>query len=226
MRSFVLVLLAAELVLVAGVHVEFPSVRRAPAVLIRAAVRGCDADEPFVFQPPPVSAETLQVGNIIAGRVLGPNKLGGYDIDIGIGRPALVPKNEAALLPNATEGRVPGQGWAELGVGEVYETQAASYTDSTAWEWETAVWHAQKALQRRSVCAHDMSGTCTAGTLRSPPEHHSSRRGLALCGVQCPGLRPVGLRCLPLLCACVCMWRQAAAASAGAGRGRSQATAP
>jgi len=74
-----------------------------------------------LFKPPPLSVDALKVGNIVIGQVLGAHKAGGYEVDIGTGTPATLPKCEAALLANSTEGRVPGQGWSELNAGEVYQ---------------------------------------------------------------------------------------------------------
>jgi small subunit ribosomal protein S1 len=83
-------------------------------------VRASEAEEaPFV--PPPVSVNELKIGTIVAGVVLGENKAGGYEMDIGMPKPAWLPRTEVALLPNCTEGKVPGQGWAQLREGDAYE---------------------------------------------------------------------------------------------------------
>jgi len=56
----------------------------------------------------------------------------GYVVDIGITKPALVPRSQVALRPNATSraGVNIGQGWAELPVGTVLEGEIMSIDET------------------------------------------------------------------------------------------------
>lgn len=88
----------------------------------RHAVIRCSAPPPI----PSVDVKALRVGTIVAGRVLGVGEDGSYELDIGTGSPATMPRSESALLPNATRGRVPGQGvWPAPGFSQPAASDAS-----------------------------------------------------------------------------------------------------
>jgi len=88
----------------------------------RHGVIRCSAPPPI----PSVDVKALTVGTIVAGRVLGVGEDGSYELDIGTGSPATMPRSESALLPNATRGRVPGQGvWPAPGFSQPAASDAS-----------------------------------------------------------------------------------------------------
>jgi len=110
----------------------------------RHAVIRCSAPPPI----PSVDVKALTVGTIVAGRVLGVGEDGSYELDIGTGSPATMPRSESALLPNATRGRIPGQGYADLSAGEVREALVVGVAGSQV---NVSVARAQRALAWRRV---------------------------------------------------------------------------
>ena len=85
------------------------------------------------------------------GQVLGATKAGGYEVDIGTGTPATLPRFEAALLPNSTEGRVPGQGWVELCEGDVYQALVIGVAGG---EVNVSLARAQRAIAMERIEQH------------------------------------------------------------------------
>jgi small subunit ribosomal protein S1 len=117
----------------------------------RAAVRACDGDDDAPFRPPPISVNELKIGTIVVGLVLGENAAGGYDMNIGTPKSACVPRNEVTLRPNCTEGKVPGQGWAQLQEGDAYEALVIGLAGS---EVNVSLARAQRLIAWRRVEQH------------------------------------------------------------------------
>jgi len=101
-----------------------------------------------VFQPPKLDVSGVSVGQILVGTVLGEAEAGGYLLDVGAPVPANVHAFEVRLSPNSTRGRVPGQGFAKLAVGEVYEA-AVTAKDGDALNVSMA--QAQRSIAWRRV---------------------------------------------------------------------------
>jgi len=81
-----------------------------------------------------VDADTLQVGKVIPCKIVERTEQNDYLVDLGIAEQGLLPAQEVMLEPNSTatngSSEVAGQGWAELGPGQVYEAQIMSMTPS------------------------------------------------------------------------------------------------
>lgn len=142
-------LLVTQLALATGGYVHGRVSLRHASVSPRAAVRASEEEAPF--RPPPVSVDALKIGTIVVGVVLGENKAGGYDMEIGLPTPASLPRNEVALLPNCTEGKVPGQGWVQLREGDAYEALVIGLAGS---EVNVSLARAQRVIAWKRVEQH------------------------------------------------------------------------
>eukprot|EP00308_Calcidiscus_leptoporus_P005505 CAMPEP_0119377480 /NCGR_PEP_ID=MMETSP1334-20130426/45149_1 /TAXON_ID=127549 /ORGANISM="Calcidiscus leptoporus, Strain RCC1130" /LENGTH=271 /DNA_ID=CAMNT_0007396421 /DNA_START=176 /DNA_END=991 /DNA_ORIENTATION=- len=92
--------------------------------------------------------DAVSVGQIVVGTVLGMAEGGGYLLDVGAPAPASVHAYEVCLKPNSTRGRVPGQGFAKLAAGEVYE---AAVTAIDGDSLNVSIAQAQRSISWRRV---------------------------------------------------------------------------
>jgi len=90
----------------------------------------------------------ISVGQIVVGAVLGIAESGGYLLDVGAPTAASVHAYEVCLKPNSTRGRVPGQGYAKLAAGEVYE---AAVTAMDGDKLNVSIAQAQRSISWRRV---------------------------------------------------------------------------
>jgi len=123
------------------------------AVSHRSAVLRMDEPATGFWKPPPLDGASLHSGQIVPCTVLGAHEgSGGYLVDIGLEKPALLPRNEVRLKPNQTLGRRDlGRGWAELAPGEVFEAQvlAPMQEQELPADAETSVNVSLARVQRR-----------------------------------------------------------------------------
>ena len=109
---------------------------------IHASMTEAAATPVELYKPPTVQKADLKVGQVVTCVVLGKIKVEnstrspGYSIDIGAEEPALVPRGQVALRPNATTNRdgrsfpFIRNGWAELPPGTVLEGQVMAVSDA------------------------------------------------------------------------------------------------
>lgn len=123
-----------------------PQQQRSPAVrraLSPRQVRMAGATAPLeLYKPPSVNKAELKVGQVVTCVVLGKIKVTnstrspGYSVDIGTDEPALVPRGQVALRPNATVSRdgksypFIRNGWAELPAGQVLQGEVMGISEA------------------------------------------------------------------------------------------------
>ena len=119
--------------------------RPLPRVATRSGLRHaamCDAEP--MYRPPSIPVDSLVVGQVVHGTVLGTPAAGAaYELDIGTGTPATVPPGEVVLDANATS----GQGWDVLDRGDVLEGLVTA-VDGAAVTVSLARLHRRVAWQR------------------------------------------------------------------------------
>lgn len=123
------------------------------ALLRRAAVLRMDEAETSFWKPPPLDEKSLHAGQIVPCTILKSDAAsGGYLVDVGLAKPALLPRNEVRLRPNQTLGRRDlGRGWAALEPGEVFEGQVLAPADGRAFDVEKLGVNVSLARAQRRV---------------------------------------------------------------------------
>lgn len=139
-----------------------------PMSMARSAVLSmdeADASQPLFYKQPAIDASTLTVGQVVPCTVLEQLSNGGYSVDIGIGRPATLPKHEVRLKPNATTGRRDlSQGWGPLDLGSIFEAQVMGMSETDV---NVSLAKAQRAIAwRRVKQLSDEDVTISANVMR------------------------------------------------------------
>lgn len=109
-----------------------------------------EATADAAYKPPPLDESKLHAGQVVPCTILEKLESGAYAVDIGIQRPALLPRSEVRLRPNITLGRRDlGRGWGLLEPGEVFEAQVLPSSDGRGMDTAESVNVSLARVQRR-----------------------------------------------------------------------------